>query len=178
MRAFIAADVPMYIAECAQKGTQELKQYCSCTAVHPQNMHITLAFLGDIDSVDVYVQALKNISTDKISAETAGFDTFDMRGGRKVLYMDIRSNALNELYNLIKVSLIKSGHRLETKPFKAHLTTLRIKDVTDRKSFRNTLEKLNREHEKREFNIENISLYKSTLTPAGAVYEKLFMKDI
>lgn len=153
--------------------------------VEPQNLHITLKFLGDItESIasKIYSILQENINTEMVQGEEydfrlKGVGQFNKYSilwvklvGNIPFLQSIKDNIENLLFKDLKIERDK-----RTK-FKPHLTIGRLKkNKIDYKTF-DVLKKLiseNNDHEFGLFNIREVKLKKSVLTPKGPIYSDL-----
>lgn len=154
MRLFIATPVKIPIYGVIKNS---LSKYVEGKWVEGWNLHLTHKFIGDGNPKD-YKFTL-NIPDEKIRITELG--TF----GKKVLYLKAHSEHINSVNTQINEKL----NLCDEKPFIAHITLCRIKNIKDKKFFE--------EIKKFKFNIEipfEVYLYKSTLTKKGPVYEKIY----
>lgn len=178
MRAFIAIELPSKIIDGLKDIQDELKNGNNKIAwVKPENIHLTIKFLGDIDvdkidSIAVLLEtaAAKNRSFD-VSVKGAGaFPTLD---NPRVVWVGVEDDKnLSRIYEELENGLLAIGFEKENRPFKPHLTVGRVKFLKDKKGFKERIEKykdINLGH----FAANSLCLFKSNLTPNGAVYTKL-----
>ena len=101
---------------------------------HPDDLHITLKFLGDVDAVmlPVIEEALEEMKkTKKFGMEVSGLGLFSKKD-KKVLYAAVPSvRQISLLAEQIAQKLAASGFTLEQKPYIPHVTIARLND--DRK---------------------------------------------
>lgn len=178
IRAFIAIELPANIIDALKKIQDELKDGSNKVAwVKPENIHLTIRFLGDIEAgkIDGIAglledAAAKNRSFD-ISVKGAG--AFPKMDNPRVLWAGIEdSKNLLPLYSNLEEGLEPLGLKKEERPFKPHLTLGRVKFLNDKKIFRKHIEKY-KDITLGQFTAEGICLFQSRLTPNGAVYVKL-----
>ena len=152
MRLFIATPVNIPIYEIIKKT---LGKYIDGKWVEGWNLHITHKFIGEDDPKKYEVKI--DIPDEPIKIKGTGLFN------NKILYLkadvkDLINRQINEKFNL-----------KNDKPFRAHVTLCRIKNIKD-KQFFEVLK--NFEHISFEIPFE-VYLYKSTLTKRGPVYEKI-----
>jgi 2'-5' RNA ligase len=152
VRLFIATPVNVPIYEIIKKT---LGKYIDGKWVEGWNLHITHKFIGEDDPKKYEVKI--DIPDEPIKIKGTGLFN------NKILYLkadvkDLINRQINEKFNL-----------KNDKPFRAHVTLCRIKNIKD-KQFFEVLK--NFEHISFEIPFE-VYLYKSTLTKRGPVYEKI-----
>ena len=140
--------------------------------IPPENIHLTLSFLGNISDQDIpnIIQSLKNCNTFKyfkIKIESTG--VFPSVNFPKILWTGI-SNGVDELTSLqtyIEKSVRKYKEINRKEKFIPHITIARI-----RRSRRkiDVLPFLNTVYSPIELDINSICLYESILLPVGAKY--------
>lgn len=145
--------------------------------VHPEQLHLTLSFLGDVpdDSAPTLAEAL--------DAATHGTRPFEMRLHQvgafpnarrpRVVWVGVAEpEPMVDLATRVRESLAAAGFPGDDKDFRAHVTLARTR------SERN-LDKLVaflREHGRDSFGslaVSEVRLYRSTLGPQGAAHEVL-----
>ena len=149
--------------------------------VPPQNMHLTLKFLGDIspNSVDFLRQMLRteaeNIPFFEI--HLAGLGAFPNLKRPRVLYIGIQSPAaLDILQRGIESASRRLGYEAEERPFSAHLTLGRVRqnvNAVEQQQIRRAIESTQVDL-LGTARVDSVHLYKSELKPSGSVYTKLF----
>jgi 2'-5' RNA ligase len=144
--------------------------------VRPGNVHITLKFLGGVESgrLSGIAEALKKGLEGAVAfdATVSGVGTFppDPRRAR-VVYMGLSEGAdgMKDLAARVEQAMAGAGFEREKRPFKSHLTIGRV-----RRGARG-LDHLARSIEQAEYKplklrVDRVSLVKSELTPSGAIY--------
>lgn len=85
-----------------------------------ENLHLTLAFLGETNRLAAAKQALQSIHTEPFSIELAGLGCFQ-RSGSGLWWMGVAENkALAALQQQVVTAL--AGFSLEKRAFRPHLT--------------------------------------------------------
>ena len=178
LRLFIAIELPSNIIDGLRNVQEELKDKSNKPSwAKPENIHLTLKFLGDIETnkIDSMVNILEGIAGKSFSFEISvkGVGTFPAAGTPRVIWVGIEENKdMLQLYNNIEEGLAALGFEKERRDFKPHLTLGRIKFLNDRAGLRRGLEKVAGLNLAR-FAVAGFALFKSTLTPEGAIHTKL-----
>ena len=153
MRLFIATPVsfPLYKAL-----KQDLSKFIKGKWVEGWNLHLTHKFIGE-DNPQKYKVAKLKVPSSKLRVNGIGMF------GKKILFLkaeidDSINKQINEKFNL-----------KQEKPFVAHITLCRIKELKD--GFEEAIKKW--ENINFEVPLE-VYLYKSTLTKKGPIYEKIY----
>jgi len=142
--------------------------------VAPENMHLTLKFLGEIDGgqISVITDALEEAARDHgpFRILYRGMGAFPNENHIKVVWIGIVSDELESLANDVIGSL--SGAGFERSRFSPHLTMARVKGPKSRERIQDLLRD-NRERDFGRQDVDAIFLMKSTLTPSGPIYDEL-----
>jgi 2'-5' RNA ligase len=145
---------------------------------NPDNIHITLVFLGDTNE-----EHIKTI-TATLAGKIEGLGKFELliRGAGvfknfsdpRVIWTGIeRSEELIQLNDFIKNGLKGAGINIEDRPFKPHLTLGRIKDLKTGNTLKELIEKY-RNTEIQKVPVNEVILYESILLQSGPVYKPLY----
>lgn len=171
MRTFISIDMPENILEEIKKIQDSLPEFYG-KFTEPENLHLTLKFLGEIDEekVEAIKEKLKEIKLNKFETEIKHFGFFDnvkrgKRYGPVWLYLNNCEGLQKEVDEKLS-SLFEKEKR-----FMSHLTIARVKKIDDKKYFLDELKKI--EIPKTKFVVDKFRLKMSTLTKQGPVYETL-----
>jgi 2'-5' RNA ligase len=145
--------------------------------IDPQNIHITLAFLGDTgeEKIKILAEMLKDKCSGfhEFSFILAGTGVFKNYRDPRVIWAGIKSpEKLYALENKIAEGLKASGLVSEERPFKPHLTIGRIKSLKDTGNLKSILERY-KEIELQKVDVRNVILYESILTQTGPIYKPL-----
>jgi 2'-5' RNA ligase len=179
IRTFIAIELPEKIIYTISKVQEEIKSYgLKIRWVRPENIHLTLKFLGDIQEADTekVARAVSESVTGHppISLAVKGIGVFPGIRRPRVIWLGV-SNQLDVLTTFQKTldeKLEAIGFPKEKRPFRGHLTLGRIKSKIDPKTLNDVLKEFTR-FESESFSADRIILYKSELKPKGPVYTKL-----
>lgn len=174
IRTFIALEIPREVLEqISGLIKKELgAQFYNYRWVPPQNLHITIKFIGEIEEkvLEKIVEKLKIDARDfsNLNLEFSKFGFFERNRKPAIFWIGCNFNALLlKFVEYIEDSLFSLGIQKEEKKFKSHLTLLRLKGDENMEP----LSKLNNlTFEEISFKPESITLLKSELTPKGAKY--------
>ncbi len=171
MRLFISVEVPENIAHSIKRlqqiiGEQEL---FVGSYVRPSHLHITLAFLGEIDpdSLPEITCALHLVSAHSFSFSLETL-TVNSWHHPHVLWFSINCPELTLLAEQIARVLPMA---LEPRPFHGHVTIARIKRLLRGDELRKLFESMAiaRMH----WHVTHFNLKESTLTPTGSNYRTI-----
>ena len=169
MRIFVAVGVPKDVVEEVKKAQKSLKD---AKLKLVKDFHVTLKFLGEVPEpkVEEIKEALKQIKLKPFKAKLTGMGVFPNPNYIRVVWIGVSPNEFIELQKQVNIALERVGFKKD-KRFHPHLTLARIKFVKDKESFKSVLRDI--KVEKKEFEINEFKLIKSTLTREGPVYEDL-----
>lgn len=179
IRSFIAIELPQSVIGLLKTIQAGMKaEALKAKWVQPGNIHLTLKFLGNIDPADTekIAAAMSNAVRDQnpFSLVAKGVGVFPGSRRPRVLWVGLndRSGSLRTLQTTLDANLADIGFPKEKRPFKGHLTLGRIKRAPGPKDVAEMLQKY-ADFVSDEFEIHQITLFKSDLQPTGAVYSKL-----
>jgi RNA 2',3'-cyclic 3'-phosphodiesterase len=180
IRAFLAiepaAEILAAVARLQEKLKREISGAISWT--RPQGNHLTLKFFGNIGLTDV-----ENISA-AVKKQAAEAMPLVLKVEKMGVFPDLRKprvlwvgttgdiEKLTVLQNKLEAGFEVLGFPRENRPFRAHLTLGRIKDSRAAAGIAAALKKYG-EFAAGEFHIRELILFRSKLTPQGAIYTKL-----
>lgn len=158
-RIFISVEVPEEIKEKAAKLAEELPKD-AIRPVKPENMHLTLRFIGGVshDTVGRIRKKLEGIKFSPFSAKFKGAGVFPSENYVRVVWAGVESEGLLSLASAVKDAM--KGEKGDER-FSAHLTIARVKRKIDAKEF---LEK-HKDDEFGECEIKSFELIESKLQP-------------
>lgn len=177
IRTFIAIDLADAIRQNIAALQEELKRDREKISwTKPENIHLTLKFLGDADEtkIDDIANILTAIASEypPFSLNVSGLGMFPNFRRPRVLWVGLQNPpaALIEIAERIESGLAEIGFAKEARPFSPHLTIGRVKaQLSDR-----FIEKLkSRAFAGGLFDVKEILIIKSDLHPQGAVYTPL-----
>ncbi len=182
MRCFIAIVLPETVQKKIAELQDELRR-CGLKFkwVAPENIHLTLKFLGEItnEQANEVASVLETTAaaTEAFDLSIEGIGQFPPKGTPRVVWLGAQGDTdpLAELESRIREGLDRAGIPYDKKPFHPHLTIARV----DR-GFRGPLrvsDKL-RAFKAGGMNAARVELIKSDLQPTGAVYTSLSHADL
>ncbi len=182
MRAFIAIELPERIKDFLSRIQGQLKSAgADVKWVEPQNIHLTLKFLGEINEERLVrsAQILEEITRGKNSFQIrlSSVGAFPKISSPRVVWVGIDKgdSETKEIARALEEAIEKIGISKEDRPFSSHITIGRARSSLNRDKLVVILNKLadNLGGESPEFTVTKIALFKSTLTPKGPIYEAL-----
>lgn len=179
MRCFIAIPLPSKTQQELSKIQSQLKETeADVKWVEPDNIHLTLKFLGEIDRTKIKTisQQLKELISKYTRFETCmgKLGTFPTLSNPRVIWLDINKNedTINDLKKKIEEILQPFGLEKETRPFRPHLTLGRVKSKKNIQRLTEAIKSFSFPQSK-PFAIGKIVLFQSILKPQGAEYTVL-----
>ncbi len=178
IRTFVCIPVPLSVKEAVGSFIKELK---SCGGdikwVSPDNLHLTLKFLGDVEesiiSEIASCTAEAAASFSPFTVEIGGAGAFPGMKRPRVLWIGITrsSDKLKNLAAAIDQSLAGIGFEKDKRPFSGHVTIGRVRSL---KRIEHVAELMIKSgFEPQLFNADAVHVMRSVLTPRGPIYSVL-----
>lgn len=141
------------------------------------NIHLTLAFLGDTE------ENMIELISSKMKERCGGSGDFEIiiRGtgvfknlsDPRVIWTGIeQSEKLKMLNNSVIIGLDESGTKIENRPFIPHLTLGRIKYLNDKMALKKLMDKY-KDMEIQKVPVNEIIIYESILRQTGSIYNPI-----
>jgi 2'-5' RNA ligase len=183
LRAFIAIEIPGEIKKTIAARLVDLQKSSGHAVrwVAPENLHLTLKFLGEISpaSVELLCQALQTECDQHAHFEitVSGLGGFPSLHRPRSLWFGLEAPPrLNHLQYKLEAATARLGYATEDKPFSPHLTIGRIREQASSAELQllnSALQKL-QVGQLGSFSVQSVQLFKSDLHPDGPVYTSLF----
>ncbi|MBI2583499.1 MAG: RNA 2',3'-cyclic phosphodiesterase [Candidatus Aenigmarchaeota archaeon] len=166
MRLFMAIDLDPNIRRAVEKIQRQIEEP-GLNVVRPENLHLTLKFLGEMEDVKVegIIKQLEEVKMQPFEVEYSGIGAFPSLDYIRVIWIGINGEGLQELAGKVRNALSEYP---DDHPFSAHLTIARVKHRPQRLG--DNLQKLADVKIGKQL-VSEFKLKKSTLTPQGPVYE-------
>lgn len=176
-RVFCAIDLTREVRQrVVQHAThlRSLVKEASASWTRPENIHLTLKFLGDIPHAslsnlsDAASRAVSDSKSFTVTLEQTG--VFPPRGLPRVLWLGIndRKGKLSELHARLDAESEKAGFAKETRPFHPHLTVARLRHPENARTLASV--HLQTQFEPVEIEVSELSVIRSELNSAGSKY--------
>lgn len=179
IRSFIAIELPPLIRHEIEAIQSRLKSSGSDVRwARPEGVHLTLKFLGQVEQervpeVSTVIERCCTAHPPFVLA-VGSLGAFPNERNPKVVWVGVTDDAgyLVKLQQRLERELSKIGFKEEKRAFSPHLTLGRVKSPKKKRELAQQLEDL-RACACGTFEAKEICLFKSDLTPGGAVYTKL-----
>ena len=165
MRCFISINFPDAFKEEIKKIQNILPDFIK-NKTNPENLHLTLKFLGEIsnEKFKLISEKLKEINFKRFFLNSGEIGLFD-NNDKGVVWISLKNS--EELQKKIDDSL-KEIFPTE-KRFMSHLTIARTKEIKDKKEFLEFLKTIKLNSFK--FEVKEFYLMESKLTTQGSIYK-------
>jgi len=182
MRTFIAFELPEEIKSGLARLQEEIKvSGADVKWIRPENLHLTLKFIGkaseeQAEKITLMIQeaAGKNSPFMMQIATIGAFPKIDFP---RVIWagLDKGDAEAKKIAAELEKETQMLGIAKEERKFSSHITIGRVRSGKNRLKLVKILKELTDKPRERfpEVNIGRITLFKSTLTPQGALYESL-----
>ena len=184
LRAFIAIEVPTGVQRAIADSTAALKSALPKPLIRwvvPQNVHLTLKFLGEVSpaALEKLAEILKMevSSYSMFSISVGGLGAFPTPRRPRVIWIGLETPpALQALWHAVETVAARLGYTPEERPFSAHLTIGRVGQnisASDAQHIRSMLEST-KVGALGTLRVEAVHIFKSDLLPGGSVYTHLY----
>jgi len=178
IRSFVAFDIDneLVVRRLSEVQGMLVNTGADLKPVKPQNIHVTMRFLGNISlhMVDLIHEEMKQISFTPFEIELRGLGAFPSLKYARVVWAGIRKGAdeLVNVFNQLESRLRKLGFKPDPKGFSPHLTIARVRTGRHKAQLVKCLEDL-ADYEFGVIKADYLRLKKSVLTPKGPIYTTL-----
>jgi 2'-5' RNA ligase len=176
VRLFVAVELPEAVADAvAGIAVAARERLPPASWVRRENLHLTLAFLGEVDepSAGALEPALARAVGGQapIAARIEGAGCFPPRGAVRVVWLGVEpAPALAELAQRVRAAVLRSAVADDDKPFRSHVTLARC-----RRPWPAATRELWGERAPRpplELEVRSVTLVASRLSPSGSQYAR------
>jgi 2'-5' RNA ligase len=178
IRSFVAFDIDsqQVLAKLSEAQNMLLRSGADLKLVAPQNIHITLRFLGDVTQsmVDRIGQEMQIITFKSFDVEIKGVGAFPNLRSARVIWAGIQEGGeeLSRIFDQLEPRLRSLGFAADSRGFNPHLTIARVRSGRNKSELtKNVTEMCAFEFGK--VRAESLRLKKSVLTPHGPIYSIL-----
>ena len=177
--AFVAIGLPPFVIKKITEVQNQFKSLDLDIAwVKPENVHLTLRFLGNITTWQISEITLRLAEiagkSSKFEISLTHLGVFPNLNHPKVLWVGLENseNYLEILQKKVAEQIQTIGFEPETKNFRPHLTFARMKSPRGKESLKQKLQSFPKIFAKA-IGVYSIKLYKSHFTPRGYTYTVL-----
>jgi 2'-5' RNA ligase len=174
MRLFVSIELPAFVRARISAIQNELKQHSFFEGrfVAPENIHITLAFIGDVqvDQLPQIQAALHEVVFAPFEICTQSLSIHPSLDNAHLLWIDVVSSPLSMFWQTIQQAL-SDFIKPDKRPFAGHLTVARIKKIIDHQKMQLYLHNTASLNEC--FMVHEFLLCNSVLSVDGPIYSTL-----
>ncbi len=169
MRLFISVDFSEEILEVLRDSIDQLKHQCrSANFTREENLHLTLAFIGETQRSEAAVRAMKRINMDSFPLTLNGFGHFG-----DLFWIGTEKNAaLHRLASNVKEELLDEDFDIDRKKFSPHITVAR------RVRPQSALGKIHLSVPRTSMTVKGFSLMESRRYEGKLIYREIFWKSL
>lgn len=175
MRSFIAIEMK---AEAVKRVQDQLRMAnADVKFVEPENLHLTLKFLGELseDKIDDIPRMMKDSfkGIEGFEVDLKGVGVFPNPQYIRVIWVGIVKNpeTLIKMHERLDENISRLGFKREGR-FKPHLTIGRVKSARNKDKLADIIEKM-KDEEIANIVVDKVLLKKSVLTPKGPIYSTI-----
>ena len=178
IRSFIAFEInnPSILTKFAEVQGALARTGADLKLVAPQNIHVTIRFLGDIraDMFDSVHEGMKQVVFSAFDCDVHGLGVFpDLRHPRVVWAgMKKGSDELKKVANQLEPQLRNLGFSPDSKGFSPHLTLARVRTGRNKDEMARIVMEM-ADYDFGVLKADCLKLKKSVLTPTGPIYSTL-----
>lgn len=183
-RLFIALQLPEPIITLLHNRQEWLRQHAPSHTVkwvRPDSIHLTLKFLGNVSvhNIDTLKEHLARVVHDQqaFTLVTAACGCFPNTQRPRVVWVGLQGDmrALNTLRDAVEKHIAPLGYPTENRPFHPHLTLGRVRQDAKQHDIRRLGEMIAEATflDEVQWSPSQITLFRSELTPHGALYTAL-----
>jgi 2'-5' RNA ligase len=169
MRLFVALDISEELKKELALLEESLSGCHSLRFVKPENIHLTLKFLGEVrdEKLGKVKEVLSGVRFGGVKLSTTRIGTFP-----GVLWLGVKLGSdLAQLQQKVQRGVLQFAMR-DPRPYKPHLTVARFQSLSPQE--RESVDSAVRERRiEVSWKADSFTLYRSKLTPQGPVYEEL-----
>jgi 2'-5' RNA ligase len=175
MRVFVAVELPTKIQKALGDVQRKLRALTDTARwVAPESIHITLKFIGEVpekrlEDIDA---AFTGLTWKPFIITVRGVGFFPGTRSPRVFWAGMEAPTMQGLAEQLDARMERLGFEKEKRAFRPHITLARAREsridselVTAAAPYEN--------QDFGSFSVDRVFLFKSTLKPSGAIYEKL-----
>ena len=178
IRSFIAFDIDseQVLNRLTEAQKTILKIGADLKIVEPQNIHITLRFLGDVtpSMIDKIDKEMQRIVFKPFDVEIKGVGAFPNLKYARVIWAGIQGGGreLSGIFAQLEPRLLSLGFAPDSKGFNPHLTIARVRSGRNKAELAKCVDEMSA-FEFGRIRADCLKLKRSVLTPRGPIYSTL-----
>jgi 2'-5' RNA ligase len=180
-RAFISVDIgPRLEWHGLRKELTQVDR--GVRAVRPEQLHLTLRFLGDIE--EAIVEDLKGIMASAVEGHEPftisfeGVGVFPNPKRARVVWIGIRgAEPMVDIARRLETGVVDLGFKREKRSFRPHATVARVKYLRRHQRLTSLLDRWE-DTSFGSMEVRTIELKRSRLTPEGAIYSTVHTQTL
>ena len=175
IRSFIAFDMenPKVLTRISQAQTLVVETGADVKLVEPQNIHVTMRFLGDISPsmVEKIHEVMKNVEFTAFTIQIRGLGVFPSISYPRVVWAGMTEGVdqLRNIFNQLEPQILKLGFPKDAYGFSPHLTIARVRSARNKQHLSELVTKRG-DFEFGEIKANCLRLKRSQLSPKGPIY--------
>lgn len=180
IRSFLAFDLPEELAQVVARTSDDLrKTRLSVRWVHPDNIHLTVVFMGDMEegSIDAIGDSVRGVCSGyapfEVMIKGAGY--FGSIRSPRVIWIGMDGNIerMNSFRDSLQKALKPYGIKEEARPFRPHITLGRFRQSSGGGDDLVRIMSRYKDIESPRRMLTDLAFYRSDLKPSGPVYSEL-----
>ncbi|MCW4004044.1 MAG: RNA 2',3'-cyclic phosphodiesterase [Candidatus Bathyarchaeota archaeon] len=178
IRSFIAFDMEneAVLARLGAVQKQLVETGADLKMVAPQNIHVTLRFLGDISPtmVEKVYEAMKQVKFSPFTVQLCGLGVFPSLSYPRVVWVGMTQGAeqLKSIFSQLEPQIQSLGFPKDAYGFSPHLTTARVRSGKNKQQLAEFVTK-KANYDFGAISADCLRLKKSVLSPQGPTYSTL-----
>ena len=144
--------------------------------VEPENIHMTLKFLGDTEPsrVEEVSRVIEEMKIEPFDMKVEGVGVFPHPGHVRIVWAGVKNGSehLIEMFKKLEEKLSDIGFKKERRDLHPHLTICRVRSGRNKEHLVEEINHL-RDEEFGALHVDKFVLKKSELTPKGPIYTNI-----
>jgi 2'-5' RNA ligase len=174
-RLFVGIFLPDELKESISEIQDSItKMPMRAKLVEPENLHLTVTFLGETpdEKIDEISKKLGSVCSryKSFTAKIGGVMLIPNENYIRVIALDVKSN--NDVLENLRKDIVRE---IGGDSYPVHLTLARVREVADKNFVRENSKSLNVE---KFFSVDSVHLIKSTVSRRGPVYESIHESEL
>ena len=176
MRTFIALNLPLAERQLLHDATHPIRDAAAGASwVAPENLHLTLKFLGSVDQprVTELADRLRSVARTHrpLALDIGGPGVFPNLRAPRIVWMGVAADArLELLHHDVERACEAAGFPVEGRAFRPHITLGRVKSPLDAATRRALGEAMRACLAERRVTVSTVDVMSSTPAAGGSVY--------